>query len=191
MAAASVGSRSVGGQLQADRRRATVMSMQKIERAADWIRGNAGVLSLIVAVLMFIGGAFSGISATARYFSTLATTEHVTTTVNRAMAPLDDDVDSLERTVNSLSETVGDLRVTVARLEETVGGFETSVSELQGTVRDLDDSVDTLNDTFPLLVSCVIELHGPWADGGEVQGRGDRPELPGVCRQARQAVSGR
>ena len=69
---------------------------------------------------------------------------------------------------------------------ETLSG---RVRDLDGTVQELDGSVDRLNDQFPLLVSCVIELHGPWtAEGGgrprRAGGRGDpNAELPGVCAQ--------
>ncbi len=212
--------------------------MERIERAAHWIRGNAAVLALIVTVLTFIGGVFGGIGAAAWYFSTLATTEHVTatvnaaiepldeavdslngtvdTTVNAAIEPLDEAVDSLNGTVDSLSGTVDDLRETVGDLGGTVRGLETSVGALNalsstvetlsgmvnmlnGTVQNLGGSVDTLNTTFPRLVSCVIELHGPWIDDGGADVRPYRPgsydsslerlELPRTCGQARELTN--
>ncbi len=62
--------------------------MRKIEPAVRWIRENAALLALSVAVLTFIGGVFSGIGAAVWYLSTLATTEHVTATVAEALRPL-------------------------------------------------------------------------------------------------------
>ena len=116
-------------------------------------------------------------------------------------------LEGLPGTVERLDGTVNDLGVTVARLEGlrgTVESLQISVSvlggavetlsgrvrDLDGTVQELDGSVDRLNDQFPLLVSCVIELHGPWTAEGvdgrprRAGGRGDpNPELPGVCAQ--------
>ena len=201
--------------------------MSKIEPAVQWIRENAALLALGVAVLTFIGGIFSGIGATVWYLSTLATAEHVNATVAEALGPLDALQETVERldgtvgdlgvtvvgleglrgTVERLDGTVNDLGVTVAGLEGlrgTVESLQVSVSvlggavetlsgrvrDLDGTVQELDVSVDRLHDQFPLLVSCVIELHGPWTAEGvdgrprRAGGRGEpNPELPGVCAQ--------
>lgn len=183
--------------------------MPKIESAVQWIREKAALLALSVAVLTFIGGIFSGIGAAVWYLSTLATTEHVTATVAEALRPLD----ALQETVDRLDGTVSDLGVTVAGLEGlrgTVDSLQVSVSvlggavetlsgrvgALDGTAQELDSSVDRLNDQFPLLVSCVIELHGPWTVEGvdgrlrRAGGRDDpNPEMPGVCVQASDSVN--
>ena len=164
-----------------------------------------------MAVLTFIGGVFGGIGAAVWYLSTLATTAHVDNTVSGAMDPLNRTVASLNGTVANLSGTVDNLKETVGGLEGTVGGLEAAVgalnalsstvgtlSELVGTlnrtVEELGGSVDTLSNTFPRLASCVIELHGPW-DGGRVDARpyrrGQRFELPDICRQARDFVNPR
>ena len=211
-----------------------------IRRALSWIRGNAGVISMTVVVLTFLGGIGGWIVLTTKYFSTLATTQHVTDTVNEAVKPLDETVDSLNETVDglsdlatkddvtdavseavkpldesvdSLNETVDGLSETVARLEGTLRGWEISIETLSGTVQTLngtvqtlngtvqtlsgkvdglDDSLDALNVTFPLFMSCVMELHGPWAGGG-VDTWGDRP-APSLdsfpnCREARELVN--
>lgn len=107
--------------------------MSKIERAVQWIRENAALLALGVAVLTFIGGVFSGIGATVWYLSTLATAEHVNATVAEALGPLD----ALQETVERLDGTVGDLGVTVAGLE----GLRGTVERLDGTVNDLGVTV--------------------------------------------------
>ena len=120
--------------------------MPKIEPAVHWIRENATVLALTVAVLTFIGGAFSGIGAAVWYLSTLATTDYVDATVRDALGPLHE----LKETVDSLDGTVSDLRETVAGLEglrRTVDSLETSVRVLGGAVEALSGMVSTLNDT--------------------------------------------
>ena len=186
-------------------------AMERLERVVHWIRKNAGLLALIVAVPTFVGG----IAAAGGYFSKLATKNDVTVAVSEATEPL-------HEAAGSLQGTVANLRATVGRLEGTVGGIDTSVrtlsstvttlsgmlNNLDSTVRRLNNSVNTLNATLPLLVSCVIELHGPWTDGGGVDARpyrsgglddprrGERLELPRICDQARelvdpQAASGR
>lgn len=238
---------------------------------ADWFRRNAGVLAVVIGMLTFLGGIGSGIVWTTRYFSTLATTQHVTDAVSEAMEPLDATVDSLKGAVDGLGDlattddvtaavsaateplneavgnlegtvdglgdlatksdvtaavseavkpldeavgnlngTVDRLSGTVARLEGTLSGWEIAIETLNGTVQalngtvqtlnstvqtlndkvdGLDGSLDTLNVTFPLFMSCVMELHGPWTAGGG----GDRPapsldSVP-ICRQARELVN--
>ena len=152
-----------------------------MEGAAHWIRGNAGVLALLVAVLTFIGG----IGAAARYFSTLATTDHVTAAVIEALEPFDvtvadlqgavaglrglptrDDVaaavseatEPLNETVDRLEESVADLQGAVARLDGTVGGIETSVGTLSSTVETLSGMLNTVNTTVQGLDDSVDTL---------------------------------
>ena len=140
--------------------------MPKIEPVVHWIRENATVLALSVAVLTFIGGTFGGIGAAVWYLSTLATTDHVDATVSEARRPLVETVDGLREAVNdlpatvaglegmrgtvdSLSGAVNDLRATVASLEGmrgTVDSLQSSVSALGGTARVLSGIVGTLSD---------------------------------------------
>jgi len=129
----------------------------KIELAVHWIRENATVLALSVAVLTFAGGTFGGIGAAVWYLSTLATTDHVNATVREALGPLHE----LKETVDSLDGTVSDLRETVAGLEglrRTVDSLETSVWVLGGAVEALSGMVGTLNDTVQGLDDSVDAL---------------------------------
>ena len=120
--------------------------MPKIQPAVHWIRENATVLALSVAVLTFVGGTLSGLGAAVWYLSTLATTDHVDATVREALGPLHE----LKETVERLDGTVGELRETVAGLEGlrgTVGSLETTVRVLGGAVEALSGMIGTLNDT--------------------------------------------
>ena len=176
--------------------------MSRTGRATGWVRSNAGVLSLIVAVFMFIGGALGGIIATARYFSTLATTDDVTTAVaplgslGDTVTDLQVAVASFEGSVNSLNtlsnsvETLSNTVTTLSRMVDTLSG---SFQDLEGSFQDLEGSFQDLDMKYSELASCVIELHGPWTEGADV-----RPfrspedlgpsELPTSCDSARGAV---
>ena len=129
---------------------------------------------MFVAVLTIIGGIGGGIINMDRYFSTLATTDHVTAAVSEALKPLDlattdhvtaavseavkplsETVDRLDETVDGLatrddvtaavSEAVGPLSETVDRLGETVDDLRVTVGELGGTVRGFETAVGALN----------------------------------------------
>ncbi len=139
--------------------------MPKIQPAVHWIRENATVLALSVAVLTFVGGTLSGLGAAVWYLSTLATTDHVDATVGEALGPLHE----LKEAVESLDGTVSELRrETVAGLEglrATVGSLETTVRVLGGAVEALSGMIGTLNDT-------VQDLDG------SVDARGEQLPLP-------------
>ena len=170
--------------------------LDALQEAVDRLDGTVGDLGVTVAGLEGLRGTVDGLGVTV---SDLGAT----------VAGLE----GLRGTVDSLGVTVSDLGATVAGLEGlrgTVDSLQVSVSvlggavetlsgrvgALDGTVQELDSSVDRLNDQFPLLVSCVIELHGPWTVEG-VDGRprraggrdGPNPEVPGVCVQASDFVN--
>ena len=93
---------------------------------------------------------------------------------------------------------------TLATLDGTVRALNGTVETMSGAVRKPDASMDTLNAGLPLLVACVIDLHGPWTPGGvgerpHRQGRGDDTgnfnapprvfRLPGSCEMAQQRLN--
>ena len=176
---------------------------------ADWFRRNAGVLSMTVAVLTFLGGIGGWIVLTTTQHVTdavneamepLATTQHVTDAVDEAVEPLKEAVDSLEGTVDSLEGTLSGWKIAIETLNSTVQTLNSTVQTLKDEIDGLDASLDTLNVTFPLFMSCVMALHEPWIAGGRGGGAdtwsGDtvgRPSpshdsLP-ICRQALEQVS--
>lgn len=131
------------------------------------------------------------------------------------------DMDTIKETVGDLDETVKDLGETVGDLDKTVSGLNVSAEKLgtldgtvrtlngtvetmSGAVQKLDASMDTLNVGLPLLVACVVDLHGPWTSGGvdERPHRQDRGDdignfnapprvfrLPGSCEMAQQRLN--
>ena len=153
-----------------------------IERRVRWIRRNAAVLALGVAVLTFIGGAFSGVGAAVWYVSTLATTNDLGTAVREALGPLNETVRSLSGTVNDLRETAAGLqglKGTVDRLGETVGTLREAVAGLEG----LRGTVDRLSDAVSNLEGTVAGLDGSAMDGPETSGRGAGGDAaPGSAR---------
>ena len=190
--------------------------MSRTGRATGWVRSNAGVLSLIVAVFMFIGGALGGIIATARYFSTLATTDDVTTAVaplgslGDTVTDLQVAVASFEGSVNSLNtlsnsvETLSNTVTTLSRMVDTLSGsfqdLEGSFQDLEGSFHDLEGSFHDLDMKYSELASCVIELHGPWTedsatDTPTVRSPNAAPGLigpsvlPGSCESARESAN--
>lgn len=183
------------------------MNMQKVKRAADWIRKNAGVLALM---LMFIGG----ITATVRYFLTLATEEDVTAAVRdqtASLAGLPDTVTELQETVMNLdrtvvrleaaAETMNVLSSTVTALAEMVNTLSGSLERLEGSFEDLEGAFEGLEGTFEEmdtkysdLASCVIELHGPWNEGADAPSfrlpdASGPSQLPTSCESARRSVN--
>ena len=153
-------------------------------------------------------------SATWFLATRMATTKADVDTIRGTVAGLDQTVEDLGGTVGNLEEAVGDLHETVSDLKvsaETLGTLDGTVRALngtveamRGTVQKLDASMDTLNVGLPLLVACVVDLHGPWTPGGvderpHRQGRGDdignfnAPprvfRLPGSCEMAQQRLN--
>ena len=120
----------------------------------------------------------------------LDTTERTVNTLRETVASLASTVDGLNsaaetvnRTVETLRENVERTNETVAALSATVDTTSETVTRLSGTVEVLGRSADALEETIPLLVSCVIDLHlWTMASGDRT---GERQPLPESCEQAR------
>ena len=181
-------------------------AMEPLDATVDSLKGAVDglgdlattddVTAAVSAATEPLNEAVDSLEGTVDGLGDLATKSDVTAAVSEAVKPLDEAVGNLNGTVDRLSGTV-------ARLEGTLSGWEIAIETLNGTVQTLngtvqtlndkvdglDGSLDTLNVTFPLFMSCVMELHGPWTAGG----RGDRPapsldSVP-ICRQARELVN--
>lgn len=169
----------------------------KTDSLIEFLKAGAPVIALI----------FTVIGATWFLAHRMATTRADVVNIEGTVADLQKTVNDLSETVDDLSGTVDDLNGTVdalstsvdtmSALNNTVQTLNTTVEAMGSIVRTLDVSMDALNVTFPLLASCVIDLHGPWMPGGVDEqpyrpGRydpsfGDRPvPLPSSCDLARQ-----
>ena len=119
-------------------------------------------------------------------------------------------VERLDETVKGLSGTVDSLSTTVNSLSTTVDSLSTSMAELRtlnDTVQDLQATVDVMGRVvgeldasmsvgFPLLLSCVIDLQGPWISGGVDERSYRQPgdslvRLPTSCDMARSRMGRR
>ena len=140
---------------------------------------------------------FTVIGATWFLSGRMAETRSDVDTISETVEKLDETVEGLSGTVDSLSTTVDSLSTTVDSLSTSMAELRTlndTVRELQATVDVMGRVVSELDESmsvgFPLLLSCVIDLHGPWTSGGidERSHRqpGNRPvRLPASCDMAR------
>ena len=168
----------------------------KTDSVIESLKAGAPVIALI----------FTVIGATWFLAHRMATTRADVVNIEGTVADLGKTVDTLSGTVTDLSETVTDLSGTVDTLSastatlntlnNTVQTLNATVEVMSGTVRTLDASMDAMNVTFPLLVSCVIDLHGPWMSNGvdeqpyRYRDFGDsRVLLPSSCNLARQRMN--
>lgn len=175
---------------------------------------NTETMTFLTKWAPVIALVFTACGATWFLATRVATTEATVDTIRGTVEDLDQTVEDLGGTVGNLEDAVGDLHETVsalnvsaetlATLDGTVRALNGTVETMSGAVQKLDASMDTLNVGLPLLVACVIDLHGPWTPGGvgerpHRQGRGDGTgnfnapprvfRLPGSCEMAQQRLN--
>ena len=153
---------------------------------------------------------FTVIGATWFLSARMAETRSDVDTISETVERLDKTVEGLSGTVENLGGTVDSLSTTVNSLSTTVDSLSTSMTELRtlnDTVQDLRKTVDgmgrvvgeldeSMSVGFPLLLSCVIDLQGPWISGGVDERSYRQPgdslvRLPTSCDMARSRMGRR